>query len=251
MRCVLRPRWLVFHVVCLAAVVAMVNLGLWQLRRLDEKRDFNDRVRAAVTAPATEWAPGSAEPSEYRQAIVVGTYLDREFEVVNVSQDGASGRDQVLALGLPDGSVLIVNRGFVPGRAAFAAVPDGEVEVTGRVRGSQSPRRGQVADDPGAQLTQIRRVDLEVLAAQFDRPVQPFALEALTENGTPVPGMTPIAFPALDEGPHLGYAIQWFVFCIAVVVGWALAVRKSREAGRATSGEVARRQRPLIPEQYR
>ena len=34
----------------------------------------------------------------------------------------------------------------------------------------------------------------------------------------------PIAQPALDEGPHLSYAVQWFLFSAIVVVGWVLAV---------------------------
>ncbi len=34
--------------------------------------------------------------------------------------------------------------------------------------------------------------------------------------------------PALDDdGPHLSYAIQWFVFTICAGAGWWLAVRRS------------------------
>ena len=36
-----RPKWIVFTLVVAAAVVAMVALSLWQLRRLDERREFN------------------------------------------------------------------------------------------------------------------------------------------------------------------------------------------------------------------
>ncbi|MGA1569742.1 MAG: SURF1 family cytochrome oxidase biogenesis protein, partial [Ilumatobacteraceae bacterium] len=43
-RFALTPRWIAFHLVIAAAAVAMVNLGLWQLRRLDERRDFNATV---------------------------------------------------------------------------------------------------------------------------------------------------------------------------------------------------------------
>jgi surfeit locus 1 family protein len=34
----LRPKWIVFHLVVIGAVVAMISLGFWQLRRLDERR---------------------------------------------------------------------------------------------------------------------------------------------------------------------------------------------------------------------
>jgi cytochrome oxidase assembly protein ShyY1 len=37
----------------------------------------------------------------------------------------------------------------------------------------------------------------------------------------------PIAEPELGEGPHLSYAVQWFLFSALVAVGWLLAVRRS------------------------
>ena len=39
--------------------------------------------------------------------------------------------------------------------------------------------------------------------------------------------LEPIAEPSLDEGPHLSYAVQWFLFSAIVAVGWFLAVRRS------------------------
>ncbi len=36
-----------------------------------------------------------------------------------------------------------------------------------------------------------------------------------------------VAPPVLDDGPHLSYTIQWFIFSICAIVGWVLAVRRS------------------------
>lgn len=248
----LGPKWIGFHLLCIALVVAMVNLGFWQLRRLDEKRTFNAGVRISADAPIVDYgsidtaevAAGTAAEGEFRRVRVTGKYLDRTFTVVNVSQDGSGGRDQVALLALDDGTLLIVNRGFTAGTAALPALPDGPVEVMGRVRLTQEPRRGQTRDDATADLTEIRRVELAVLAAQVTPPLQPVYLDALTEDGTPVPDLVPVAFPALDEGPHLSYAIQWFIFSTCVIVGWVLAIRRS------TRGPKAARRKALIPEQY-
>lgn len=241
----LRPRWLGFHLLCLGAVVAMVNLGIWQAHRLEQRRDFNAGVEAVAGAPVVEYdeyaAAGGAD--EYQRVRASGEYLDRTFTVVNVSQGGGGGRNHVGVLVLDDGSLLVVNRGFAGGVADLPPLPAGPVDVVGRIRLSQEPRRGQVRDDPGAELTEIRRIELAVLAEQFDQPLQPVYVEALLENGEPVPQLSPIAFPSLDEGPHLSYAIQWFVFSICVVVGWVLAVRRSSRGPRAGK-------KPLIPEQY-
>lgn len=240
-RDLLRPKWLAFHIVCAAAIVTMVSLGGWQLRRLDDKRDFNDRVRTTSDAPVADLDDLGDDVDEYRRVTARGSYLERELIVVNVSQGGTSGRDQVVALALADGTLLIVNRGFAIGAAGFPALPTGEVEVTGRVRRSQEARTGQPVDDADAQLVEIRRVDLDILAGQFDMPLHPYYLELLLENGSPVDGLQPIAFPTLDEGPHLSYAIQWYVFSVSVAVGWVFAVRRGGPSGR---------RRALIPEQY-
>lgn len=241
----LRPRWLAFHLLCLGAVVAMANLGIWQAHRLEQRREFNASVEAVAGAPIAEYTAyaQSGALDDYQRVRVSGEYLARTFTVVNVSQGGGGGRNHVALLALDDGSVLVVNRGFAAGVADLPSLPSGAVEIVGRIRSSQEPRRGQVRDDPAAELTEIRRVELAVLAQQVDQELQPVYLEALLENGEPVPQLVPIAFPSLDEGPHLSYAIQWFVFGACVVVGWALAVRRSARGPRSSK-------RALIPEQY-
>lgn len=241
----LRPRWLAFHLLCLGAVVAMANLGIWQAQRLEQRREFNASVEAVAGAPIIDYAAAarSGEADEYQRVRVSGEYLERTFTVVNVSQGGGGGRNHVGLLALDDGSILVVNRGFATGVADLPPLPSGTVDIVGRIRESQEPRRGQVRDDPAADLTEIRRIELAVLAQQVDQTLQPVYLEALLENGEPVPQLSPIAFPSLDEGPHLSYAIQWFVFGICVVVGWVLAVRRTARGPRAS-------RKALIPEQY-
>ena len=35
-----------------------------------------------------------------------------------------------------------------------------------------------------------------------------------------------VAPPELSEGPHLGYAVQWFIFTAIAVVGYPLVLRR-------------------------
>jgi cytochrome oxidase assembly protein ShyY1 len=213
-------------------MVGMVSLGLWQLRRLDERRAFNDRVSAHLTAEAVPVADLVGLPpadAEYRPALISGEYLpDHQFLVVNVGQNGETGRNVVNALELADGSVLIVNRGFAANGTAVPPLPEGEVEMVGVLKKGQRARAGQPADDGTQPLTEIRRIDLTALALQFDQPVQPMYAELSSyAGGGRDPGLQPIPFPSPDEGPHLSYAIQWFVFTLCVAAGWVLAIRKS------------------------
>ena len=122
-RFLITPKWIAFHLLVAVVVVAMVNLALWQLRRLDERRQFNDRGpcqrRTSRSPRSTMWGSRPSRPSatEWRRVRVTGTYLPgHQFLVVNRSQNGETGRNVVDALQLSDGSLLLVNRGFVPER---------------------------------------------------------------------------------------------------------------------------------------
>ena len=227
-----KPKWIGFHLLCLAAIVGMINLGLWQLSRLDEKQTFNARVTTHDAAEPVALTANllTGEPNNliYRRVEASGVYLaSPQFEVVNVTQDGTTGRNMVNALRLSDGSLVLVNRGFVPTGSAVSAPPAGQVSLLARLKAGQTARTGQPRDDGSKELTELRRVDLGALAQQFDQPIAPMYLE-LVQSTPPEPStVSPVAFPDLSEGPHLSYAIQWFIFTISVAVGWVFAVRKS------------------------
>ena len=232
-RFLIAPKWIGFHLLVAVAVIVMINLAFWQLRRLDERQQFNDRVDANTSQPVVafdEIRANLADPStiEWRRVRVTGTYVpDQQFLVVNRSQNGDTGRNVVGALQLDDGSLLLVNRGFVPSADDVPPAPQGSIEVTGRLRVSEQRRTGQPADEAVEALTEIRRIDIDVLSQQFDVPVQPMYVEARASSPPDAGSLQPIVDPVLDEGPHLSYAIQWFVFTICVIVGWVLAVRRS------------------------
>ena len=232
-RFLITPKWIGFHLLVVVLVVTMINLAFWQLRRLDERREFNAEVRANANqpiAPLDDAKTAIATPAtiEWRRVRVAGTYVPgHEFLVVNRSQNGDSGRNVVDALQLADGTLLLVNRGFVREADATPSLPTGSVEIIGRLRASERRGTGQPADASTGVLTEIRRIDIGVLAKQFDATVRPMYVEQLKSAPPDAKSLEPIVAPTLDEGPHLSYTIQWFIFTACVIVGWVLAVRGS------------------------
>ena len=246
-RFLISPKWIGFHLLVVALVVTMVNLAFWQLRRLDERRQFNSEVRANANQPIAafdEVEPSLTNPPsvEWRRIRVTGTYVPgHQFLVVNRSQNGDTGRNVVDALQLPNGSLLLVNRGFVSNTVDAPPVPDGSVEIVGRLRVSEQRSTGQTADQGAAVLTEIRRIDIGVLSKQFDsKPVLPMYVERLESAPADATSLQPIVAPTLDEGPHLSYTIQWFIFTACVIAGWVLAVRRSIAT---RSGKVPKKRR--------
>ena len=233
-RFLLRPKWVAFHLLVVAGIIAMVNFGFWQLRRLDERQAFNTRIEERYDAPPLSidelLTPGvETDDVAWRPATARGTYLvDEGILVVNRSQNGRAGVNTVVPLLLDDGRVLLVNRGFVPQTFEIPPVPGVAVEVTGRLRPSQQRRLGQLSDPAEGVLREVQRLELDRLAAQFDEPLLSMYIDLIESSPAEPEGVPePVIAPDLSEGNHLSYAAQWFIFSVALGVGWVLAVRHS------------------------
>ena len=265
----LRPRWIAGHLLALVLVVAFVNFGFWQVRRLAAARERNAVIEArAAEAPialdqALAAAVGGATATdavafpEYRNVVVTGTF-DPEHEVL-LRGRSANGRPgfhlltplTIAGAGAWSGSAVLVERGWVPYDldsvpVADAPPPSGTVTVTGELRAPQGPPTDAWAvlaprDPPDGPLTQSFYADVARLQPQMPYPLVP-AWITLRSSTPPHPSELPLPVPehALDEGPHLGYAIQWFAFAVVGLVGYALLLRatlrrerRERRGGRA------------------
>lgn len=225
-----RPRWLAFHAVCLVAVVVMVNLSLWQFRRLDERQTFNDLVRSRSTqavVPVEDLDLQDPASVAWRRVGATGTYLTEESVLIlNRSQLGRAGMNVVTPLRLADGRIVLVVRGFLALDDEVPPPPAGSVRVVGVVRTSEIRRSGQPTESPG-ETTEFFRLDIDRLAGLIDGTVLPVAISLEISDPPEDSLVQPVAAPELTDGPHLSYAIQWLIFAVAVVVGWVLALRRS------------------------
>ncbi|MDP8969442.1 MAG: SURF1 family protein [Actinomycetota bacterium] len=236
------PRWLVGHVVVLGVVVLFANLGLWQLRRLEQVRGHNALVAARLSSRPQPLqavlgaAGGDPRAVVFRRATVSGRYLsDQELLLGPRSRDGRPGYHVLTPLETGDGRVLLVDRGWVPYEldeppVRQAAPPDGQVRVSGILLQSPPPPRFAPQPPARGRLDLVLRVDVSRLQAQFDPPLYPLYLQL----GDQVPAQPdlPLASvaPELDEGNHFSYAVQWFLFAAVALVGYAaLLYRTARE----------------------
>lgn len=234
----------------------MVLLGLWQLRRLDDKRVYRDLVvgrQEQSVAPVEALLPVEATARAvdgvlHRAVTTRGTYDDEATVVVDSrSLNGASGGWVLTPLRLRDGRAVVVNRGFLgfdrDGRITPPSAPDGAVTVEGLLQPTQERGRFGPTDPATGQLTVMARVDLDRLAAQVPYDLAPAYVQRVTsEPDEPAvaggaPALVPLGRPRPEEGPHLAYAVQWFIFSAIAAGGYLLLLRKlALERGRSTLG---------------
>ncbi len=240
-RVLLTPKWIAGHLLALGLVVLFVYLGTWQARRLEERRAHVAQVVERTSLPPLpleDVLGAGGELPEYRTVTAVGEF-DPAEEVLLRSRSlgGQPGFHVLTPLVVSDGelagSALLVERGWVPYGldqvpVTEAPPPSGEVTVVGRLRLPRGRAEGAFGprDPEGGDLVQTFYVDAERLQAQMPYQLLPAYVE-LTASEPPHPAELPLALPApeLDEGPHLGYAIQWFSFAAIGVVGYVFLMR--------------------------
>lgn len=238
-RFLLRPSWLLRHLLVLVLVVVMVNLGFWQLGRHDERREQNDLVEARQEEPVApvedvlgpDTSPDEVDRLDYRRVRATGTYrVDEQVLVRNRSFNGAPGSWVLTPLVLDDGTALVVSRGWVPLDADLerAEPPDGEVTVEGYVQETQERGSFGPTDPAEGTLDDLARVDVERLDQQVDEQLLPAWVQLAEQDpaqAEPVPA--PVPLPEPDAGPHLSYAGQWFIFSAIAAVGYVVLLRRS------------------------
>jgi cytochrome oxidase assembly protein ShyY1 len=170
---------------------------------------------------------------QWRTVSTTGRYDESQQVLVrNRSYNGIPGYHVLTPLVLPSGDAVIVNRGFLPLETTgntpdIPAAPSGVVTVDGRVRSSQKRGHFGPRDPAEGTLTEVARADLVRLQQQMPYHLLPAYVELESSQPADSTGLTPVPLPELDEGPHLSYAIQWFIFSALAVVGWILVVRKT------------------------
>lgn len=243
-----RPRstaaLVVLGVAALAVFLGLLALGIWQVERRAWKLDLiarvDQRVAAAPVAPPSDWAGIDADRDEYRHVRISGRFLnDREAQVVASTAKGA-GYWVMTPLQSADGSVILVNRGFVPTEnrdpaTRAAGQVDGPVTVSGLLRITE-PKGGFLrSNDPAAERWYSRDV-AAIAASRGLTNVAPYFVDAdATPNpgGLPIGGLTVIAFP----NSHLVYAVTWFGLAALLAFGVGYAVRSERtRRGQAVAG---------------
>lgn len=217
----------------LVVFVALVALGTWQVHRLSWKLDLIARVdRRVAAAPVPPPAPAAwpsvtAAEDEYRHVRVEGRFLDDRETLVQAVTDFGGGYWVLVPFRTDSGSVVLVNRGFVPSdlrdpASRRAGEIHGETAVTGLLRVTEPKGAFLRSNDAAADRWYSR--DVTAIAQARDLgPVAPYFIDAdATPNrgGNPIGGLTVIAFP----NNHLVYAITWYGLAalLAGAAGWAI-----------------------------
>ena len=170
----------------------------------------------------------STAKDEYRRVRAAGIFLyEAETQVLAVTDFG-SGFWVLTPLKREDGSVVLVNRGFVPADrrehvAHDAADADGTTTISGLLRITEPNGAFLQHNEPTGNRWFSRDVPAIAAARHLDS-VAPYFIDADARSAAPdapAGGLTVIAF----HNNHLVYAITWYTLALMIPAALWIAVR--------------------------
>ncbi len=233
-RFALRPRWLLTHA-GVAIIIGLFGLaGFWQLDRLTERRERNEFVleRRALPVATIDAFANDPDAAAQRRVRLSGRYdTEREVILQGRGDEGRPGSHLLTPLVTGGDEAVIVDRGWIPAESGITtAPPKGKVEVTGIVLPSEGAGPLGAGSEDTRLPREISRVDVARLSRHLPR--ETFPLYVALQSQHPEQDLPdPITLSSLSEGPHMLYAIQWFLFIVIGVVGYgAILRRESRKS---------------------
>ncbi|TXK17604.1 SURF1 family protein [Homoserinibacter sp. GY 40078] len=246
-------RWGAYLALTIVFALACGLLSWWQWSRRAEAVSEIARIEANYDAdprPIAEVLPDDVwdVDAEWTPVVLQGEYLAEDQVLVrNRVRNGSPGFEQLIPLLQDDGTVVIVDRGWLPLGDGEDALPDavptppsGHVEVVARLRPSEPELPGRSAPDG-----QIPSIHVPTMLDDLDAATYESAYGALVSED-PAPAVAPLAAerPAEDEGPHLSYALQWIAFGVLAFVGLFWAWRRERRIAALPAEEQAAARAP-------
>ncbi len=245
-RALVGRRWWWVTILVIALMIVLARLGFWQLDRLEQRRAANAELRAALqSAPfdlndrVDEYSgvsPGDI-PTDLtnRDVLASGSFdYDNQRILKLQSYNGMAGVHLITPFVLEGtDTAVLVNRGWIPDAAYAAgekfADETGARTIEGYVALTETlMRRTADAVVPVSPGLELFRVDIAAVEEELPYQLVPFYL-VLPPEGS-IRDELPVRVPKevdLSEGPHLDYALQWFIFSIGLGVAYVIFVNRS------------------------
>lgn len=232
-------KWLILTLLVLAGTAMCIRLGIWQLDRLEQRRTFNahfESMRAQSALDLNLDQPAEVVGMEWRAVQVTGEY---DFEHQVALRNQYYGNEYGYHLLTPirfDGNAVLVDRGWIPAEGNSTPADwhkydeTGTLSVSGQIRLGGAKQSILGVDDPlpadGESLEVWNNADLTRIAEQMPYPILPVYIQPEADPNDTTPPIPYQPEVELTEGPHFGYALQWFTFATILFFGYPFYLRR-------------------------
>ena len=214
--------WLFVALAVIASAV-FVRLGVWQLHRRRERRARNALITSRLQSPEADISaiPRDTALARFRRVRVSGIPdYDNELIFAARTRRGSPGVNVLTPVRFPGrDTAVIVNRGWI-------YAPDGATVDLNKWHDRSTSFTGYAEELPSSGGSTYRdrpriiaRMSVDVIRKALPYPVAPVYVVALGDSAQAEDKVARLSVPPLDDGPHMGYALQWFAFAVIALVG--------------------------------
>ena len=210
-----------------------ISLGLWQIERANEKKVIiSNYDKLLVSTPI---ALQKEQPLENWQPIeTVGAYQDLVIYEDNAINSGKAGFKVYHLFQNGDGTFIFVHRGFIERNLIKNNLPKIDTPVGKKnIKGTTLFKQNNtfVKNIEESDIRIIQEFNTSVLIERFpilkDRYLHPFLFNLDVRDADK---FQPIEKPVnMTATKHIGYAIQWFGLCAALIILTIYAYRRKGE----------------------
>lgn len=222
-------------VISLFFIALFLRLGFWQLERAEEKEQML-ASQADLLKKNPVWLDTQVNPPlQYQPIKAKGYYLPELFLLDNQHHNHQFGYDVLSPLVLSNGRVVLVDRGWVSGDQGRQSVPKVSTPVgLTQIQGSiYYPAQNQWVLGPGIEEKEsrvriIERIDTKLVEQILQKTVYPFIIRLDKQDAYGF--VREWAIVSMPPQRHLGYALQWFVMALVILIIFvALNLKKKNE----------------------
>jgi cytochrome oxidase assembly protein ShyY1 len=207
-----------------------ISLGFWQIDRAKEKREIIANYDELLTSEPTKLKVKTIYKN-WQPIITIGQFKDIVIFEDNAILNGRAGFKIYHLFENGDGSYVFVHRGFiernmVKNNLPFIDLPKGKQSLSGSALIKEN--NSFVKDIQESDIRIIQEFNTESLINKFpilkDRYLHPFLFNLdIRDNKKFLAIEKPVNMAA---SKHIGYAIQWFGLCIALIILTIYAFRR-------------------------
>ncbi|UXM95729.1 SURF1 family protein [Bartonella sp. HY329] len=230
---------IMFLGLCTVLFCLFMALGVWQVERRAWKLDLIAKVEQRIHQPAVDapnkdkWPDVTKDNDEYLPVKVHGHFLNDKEILITAVADAGAGYWLVVPFEKDDGTIVFINRGFVPmdhldrGSRKGGEI-DGETTIQGLLRMGEGEGYLMRKNNPQENRWFTRNIPAmaQKLGLNGDN-IAPYFIDAdKTPNigKMPIGGLTVVEF----RNNHLGYFLTWFTLAAGMVVAAGYIIYTNR-----------------------
>lgn len=227
------PHWLM-ALLAIFFITTFMCLGFWQIERANEKTKMLNAQTALSLQEPKLWE-GQTIPLQYQRIKVQGLFLNMIFLLDNQHYQHRFGYNVLTPLLLADGSIILIDRGWIPGEVSRlsipkVSIPKGRVFLEGSVYFPSSKQwvLGPSLEKKTNGMYVVEALDAKIMSSVLQKELYPFIMRL--NKGHAYGFICEWNIVSMPPQRHLAYALQWFVMALVILILFvALNIKRKDE----------------------